>query len=62
MNGNKPHEEVHVDFLYMGLSNDDFKYLLVIRDDLSSYTWLCSATLAYDKEAADEFVKWISCF
>lgn len=41
LHGSKPNKVVHVDFLYMGSAADcELKYVLVIEDDLSSYTWL----------------------
>lgn len=38
MNGRKPNEVVHMDFLYMDPNaSETLKYLLLLRDDLSSY-------------------------
>ncbi len=38
----KPNELIHFDYLSMGSSQSGHKYVLVIKDDLSSYSWLCS--------------------
>ena len=35
-----PNQVLHFDFLYLGPSDDGFVYILLVRDDLSAYTWL----------------------
>lgn len=41
LHGSTPNEVVHMDFLFMGkAATSDMKYVLIIRDDLSSYIWL----------------------
>lgn len=52
LHGEKSSEVIHADFLYMGtVERSELKYVLVIRDDLSSYTWLWPCSSA-DSEAA----------
>ncbi len=46
----------------MGPGIDDYKYVLVIRDDLSSYMWLCPAKNATADVAASEIARWIRNF
>lgn len=40
IHGMKPNEVVRLDFVHMGPESDSKHYILVIRDDLSSYIWL----------------------
>lgn len=58
----KPNEVVNFDFLYMGLGHDEHKYVLVIKDDLSSYVWLPPANSADESTAATELSAWIRTF
>ena len=58
----KPNEIIHFDFLYMGPGIHNFKYILVIKDDLSSYVWLCPATSANAETVAKELSRWIDTF
>lgn len=37
MHASKPHQMLHLDFLFMGTGIDDKKYFLILKDDLSSY-------------------------
>lgn len=62
IHGEKPNEVLHADFLYMGISSYEFKYVLILRDDLSSYTWIWPSKAACADEAATALAKWISCF
>lgn len=42
LHGEKPNEVIHADFLYMGPAEENnLKYVLIIKDDICSYTWLC---------------------
>lgn len=62
LHGESPNEVIHVDFLFMGASNSSVKYLLVIRDDLSSYVWLWPAAAAPSDAAAEALATWIAVF
>ena len=42
----RPNEVVHLDYLYMGAGFDGFKYILVVKNDPSSYLWLIPARCA----------------
>lgn len=62
LHGDAPNEVVHMDYLYMGKSNSDLLYLLLIRDDLSSYVWLWPTTEATSTAAAVAVTTWIAVF
>ncbi len=53
---------VHFDFLYMGLSTGDSKYLVLVKDDLSSCIWLCPAASCDAETVAKELSRWIRAF
>lgn len=57
-----PNEVIHFDYLYMGQGSENLKYTLVIRDDLSGYTWLCPTTTADAATTATELARWIRVF
>ena len=59
----RPNEIIHFDFLYIGAGFHGFKYVLVVKDDLSSYLWLIPARSADDANTAvTEIAKWIRTF
>ena len=58
----KPNEIIHFDFLFMGASQTDEEYVLIIKDDLSSYTWLLPAKDTDGKTAAECLLKWFAAF
>lgn len=62
IHGSKPNEVVHMDFLYMGSSSSMMKYILVLRDDISGYTWLWPSIAANSETAAAALARWGSCF
>jgi hypothetical protein len=37
---------IHFDYLFMGPSKAGFKYILLIKDDLSGYLWLVPSEAA----------------
>lgn len=41
LHGSRPNEVLHMDYLFMGNSIPlDFNYILILRDDFSSFVWL----------------------
>lgn len=62
LHGDRPNEVLHMDYLYMGASTGQQEYLLVIRDDLSSYVWLWPTESATSEAAADALTTWIAVF
>lgn len=51
-----------MDYLFMGTSTDGKKYVLLIRDDLSSYIWLFPTEAATSQAAAEALMTWIAAF
>lgn len=63
LHGQKPNEVVHMDFLYMGIAEKrDVRYVLVLNDDVSSYTWLFASSSPDAETAAGALAKWIAAF
>ena len=62
LHASKPNEVVHFDFLYLGQSTEGLRYVLVIKDDLSSYVWLIPCASANSETAARELSRWIHTF
>lgn len=63
LHGEKLNEVVHADFLYMGpAAGSDLKYILVIKDDVSSYTWLHACSNADSDAATNALSRWFACF
>lgn len=62
LHGTKTNEVVHMDFLYMGPGRDGNKYVLILRDDLSSFVWLWSAPACTAEVAADALSTWCGSF
>ena len=62
MHASRVNEILHMDFLYMGASNEKEKYLLIIRDGLSGYVWLWPAERATSEEACEAVCMWIAAF
>ena len=62
LHAERPNEVLHVDYLFMGASSTEQKYVLLIRDDLSGYVWLWSTTDAPSDAAAGALSMWIGVF
>ena len=62
LHASRPNEVIHFDFLFMGNGRDGLKYVLVIRDDLSGYLWLCPAIAADASTASSEIARWMRVF
>ena len=62
LHGERPNEVVHLDYLYMGAGIDNKSYVLIIRDDLSSFVWLFATEAATSGEAVNALTTWISSF
>lgn len=60
--GDRPNEGIHADFLYMGPANgSNVKYLLLIKDDLSSYSWIHPCNNAERDAVTIALLKWMEC-
>lgn len=62
LHAEKPNEIIHFEFLYMGKGQDEYKHVLVIKDDLSSYIWLHQCFTRDGITAASHIAKWIQTF
>lgn len=59
----RPNEVGHDNFLYRGpAKKNDLSYMLVIKGDISSYTWLHLSISADSDTAVSALSRWISCF
>ena len=62
LHATKPHEVIHFDYLFLGESDKDNKYALVVKDDLSGYIWLEPTASANSEHAADVLSRWTRVF
>ena len=58
LHGTKPNEVIHFDYLFLGDSEHDHKYVLVVKDDLSGYCWLEPTTSADSEHTAEVLARW----
>ena len=58
----KPNEIIHFDYCYIMSGENNFTYVLIIMDDLSSYVWLLPTTAAYAVCTANSLLSWFSSF
>lgn len=62
LHASSPNEVLHFDYLYLGASVDDEKYVLVLKDDLSSYAWIEPTNSASAEHAAACLARWTRTF
>lgn len=62
IHGSRPNEVIHLDFLYLGQGTDQKNYVLILKDDFSSYVWLFPADAATSEVAAESLLNWIASF
>lgn len=61
--GERPNEVVHASFLYTGQAEESsLKFILVVKDDIISYTRLQPCVSSDSDTAVSTIAKWISCF
>jgi len=58
LHATKPNEVIHFDYLYLGEGEDDHKYVLVVKDDLSGYCWLEPTISANSEHTAEVLARW----
>jgi len=58
LHGSKPNEVLHFDYLFLGKSIDDSKYVLALKDDISGYCWLAPTSNANGEFAAATLARW----
>ena len=62
LHADRPNEVLHMDYLYMGPGFDGKKYILILRDDLSTYVWLWATDACTSEHAADAIANWVGAF
>ena len=62
LHADKPNEIIHFGYLIMGASLSEEAYTLIIKDDLSTYTWLLPVKAIYAETSADCLLKWFAAF
>lgn len=58
----EPNQVIHFDFCYMGKSTSAHEYVLIIKDDLTSFVWLKPTVSADAVTTADILLEWFSSF
>ena len=58
LHASKPDEVIYFDYLFLGDSDEDRKYVLVVKDDLSGYCWLESTQSADATHTAKVLARW----
>jgi Integrase zinc binding domain/Integrase core domain len=62
LHATKPNEVIHFDYLYMGPSTDDANYVLIVKDDYSSYVWLKQCKKADANNTVSVLIEWFAAF
>ena len=62
LHASAPNEVIHFDFLYMGPSESEYVYILIVKDDLSGYVWLTPCESCDSHTVADVLLNWFSAF
>lgn len=63
LHAQRPNEVVHLDYLYMGPSSAEGpKYVLLLKDDLSSFAWLFPTAHPDAENAVSAMASWIATF
>jgi transposase InsO family protein len=62
LHAESPNEVFHFDFLYLGRGEDQFTYVLVIKDDFSSFYELFPCRSADSFVVADALIDWFKRF
>lgn len=58
LHATKPNEVIHFDYLFLGDGDEDHKYVLVDKDDLSGYCWLEPSTSEDSEHTSDVLARW----
>ncbi|KAG3112220.1 hypothetical protein PI124_g10787 [Phytophthora idaei] len=62
MHADRPNELIHWDYLYMGASTTNDKYILVIKDDASKFVWFFAVPDATADTAYNCLMEWFAVF
>jgi hypothetical protein len=58
----KPKEVFYFDYLYVGPSDTNDQYLLILKDDLSGYVCILPSPRADAETTADTLIRWFASF
>lgn len=58
LHATRPNEVLHFDYLFMGESEADTRYVLVVKDDISGYAWLAPSEKASAEHTAETLTRW----
>lgn len=61
IHADKPSRVIHFDYCYIGTSDVGETYVLIIKDDFSSYVWLVPSR-ADASTTADDIISWFAAF
>jgi hypothetical protein len=62
LHADKPNKLLHFDFLYIGRGLNGVDYILILKDDLSSYCRLIPAVVAKAVTTAAALIHWFATF
>jgi len=62
IHASKPNQVLHLDFCYIGKSSSGQVYVLILKDDFSSYVWLKPCKAADAEATATSLIEWFSAF
>ena len=62
LHATKPNEVLHFDYLFIGKGRNGYMYILIIKDDLSSFLRLVPTKLADALTTADALISWFADF
>lgn len=62
LHATEPNQILYFDYLYMGAGENGYKYILILKDDFSSYVWLVPAKAADRETTVKTLVEWMSAF
>ena len=62
LHADQPNRLIHFDSCYVGRGEKDQSYVLIIKDDFSSYVWLVPCSAANAETTVDSLIKWVSAF
>jgi len=62
LHADKPNRILHFDYCYIGRSDSGEVYILILKDDLSSYVWLIPCKAADAETTVDCLLRWFCVF
>lgn len=62
LHASAPNKLLHFDFCYMSQGEEDYLYVLVLKDDFSGYVWLEPTKAADADTVTDVLIRWFSSF